>query len=483
MAVDSSSIVSALGGGSGINIRDLAKGLTDAEKVPKQNAIQAKIDKSEAKISGYSAMMAALNVFKGSIDQIDSTTDFAATSVRNSNPSAFSVTTTSLAAPGAHSIEVHSLARAQRSVSDGGFSNVTSPLHEGQPFELKIRVGSGAMQTIAIDQTETNTSALVNKINQLGLGITAQLVDTGQAGDNRYRISLTGQSGASNSFTFAAVYVDENEETQNVAGLTFSTPANQTAADASLTVNGVTISRTTNTINDAITGVTLDLQSTTSAPASLTVSRDASGLKDKVKSIVQSYNDMVSDFGVLSGPKSNDKEDVFSGSLRGDSTVRSVLGQIRQILFGESQTKGDKIASMRDLGVTVDKNGVVTLDEATLDTAVANNFEQVVQALAGRQTATENGATVIKRGIGSDLAAKLREIMGPSGPIVNQSTSAESQVRRYQSQLETFEARMEKILERYTKQFAAMESLVGQLTAMRENLKGQFEAMAKSYGK
>jgi flagellar hook-associated protein 2 len=185
----------------------------------------------------------------------------------------------------------------------------------------------------------------------------------------------------------------------------------------------------------------------------------------------------------LSGPKSDDKDDIFSGSLRGDSTVRSVLGQIRQILFGESQTKGDKIVSMRDLGVTVDKNGVVSLDEATLDAAVANNFEQVVQALAGRQTTTENGATVIKRGIGSDLAAKLREIMGPSGPVVNQSTSAEGQVRRFKSQLEALETRMEKILERYTKQFAAMESLVGQLTSMRENLKGQFEAMAKSYGK
>jgi len=73
--------------------------------------------------------------------------------------------------------------------------------------------------------------------------------------------------------------------------------------------------------------------------------------------------------------------------------------------------------------------------------------------------------------------------MAPSGIILSQSNSAESQVTRYQDQLETLEDRMERILARYTKQFAAMESLVGQITAMRENLKGQFEGLANAYKK
>ena len=66
---------------------------------------------------------------------------------------------------------------------------------------------------------------------------------------------------------------------------------------------------------------------------------------------------------------------------------------------------------------------------------------------------------------------------------VGASSSAESQVRRYNEQLEALEERMEKILARYTKQFAAMESIVGQITAMRENLKGQFEALSNAYNK
>ena len=158
-----------------------------------------------------------------------------------------------------------------------------------------------------------------------------------------------------------------------------------------------------------------------------------------------------------------------------------MLSQIRQIFFGESETAGDTVKSFRDLGVSVDKDGVVTLDEATLDAALSANFEEVVQVLAARQSTVEDDETVVTRGLGVTLAARLRELMSPSGIIVSQSTSAESQVSRYETQLEDLEDRMTSLLERYTKQFAAMESLVGQISAMRENLKGQFESLANAY--
>jgi flagellar hook-associated protein 2 len=257
------------------------------------------------------------------------------------------------------------------------------------------------------------------------------------------------------------------------ADLSFATPVG--AADASLTVNGVSVTRSSNTVSDVVTGVTFDLQATnTGSPASVQVTRDTSGVKEKITGLVQAYNDMVSDFGILTGPKSEDEEDVFSGALKGDSTPRTVLSQIRQIFFGESDTKGSAIRSFRDLGISVDREGVLTLDEATLDNAIASNFEEVVQALAQRTSVVENGQTVQKRGLGVNLGTKLREIMAPSGIILSQSNSAQTQVSRYEKQLTDLEDRMERILARYTKQFAAMESLVGQITAMRENLKGQF---------
>jgi flagellar hook-associated protein 2 len=479
MAVDSN-LIGALGAGSGIDIKSLAKGLTDAEKVPKQNAIQAKIDRSEARISGYSAVMAALNVFKASVDSIDSTTDFAAMTSRNSQPGAFSAITTGLASPGSHSIEVLALAQAQRSSLGAGFSNVTAPVNDGNAFSITVAVGPPGSQTfttVDIEAGSANLSAVASAINRSGAGVSAQVLDTGVEGaTDRFRLVITGQPGANKVFQVSTTADDANELLQ-------STAPGQEASDAQVRVNGVVITRPTNAVADVIPGVTLELQSLTSSPASLSIARDASGVKDKIRNFVQSYNDMVSDFGILTGKKSDDPEDVFSGSLSGDSTARSVLTQIRQIMFSESETKGSAITNFRSLGVSVDRNGVLTLNEAQLDKAVAENFEQVVTVLAGRQTVTENGQAVSKRGLGVVMSAKLRDLMGPSGLVLTQSTSTESQVARYKKELEALEIRMERILARYTKQFSAMESLVGQISAMRENLKGQFEGLANAYKK
>ena len=468
MAVDTN-LITALGAGSGVDVKALAKSLVEAERAPKQQAIESKIDKSEAKISGYSAMMAALDIFKQQVDGLDSVTDFAAVDIRNSNPLAVEVSTNSLASPGAHTISITSLAQAQRSVGDG-FDNVTAQVNGGNAFTLSLTV-AGEATDIEISAADTNASAVVNAINQAGAGVSAQLLDTGVEGAaDRYKIVLTGQTGASNAFSVSTDAAD-------TSGLNFTTPTGQDAADAAVTVNGVAISRSTNTIDDVIPGMTFDLLGPTTGAVAVQLNRDSSGVKERVQSLVTAYNSMVSDFGILTGPASEDGEDIYSGSLRGDSTVRSVLSQMRQVFFGESETAGESITSLRDMGVSVDKDGVVTLDEAALDEALTTHFEEVVSALAGRTTTEVDGETVIQQGLGAEMAARLRALMGPTGIILSQSTSAESQVGRYEEQLEKLETRMEGILERYTKQFAAMESIVGQLTSMRENLKSQFEAM------
>ena len=468
MAVDTN-LITALGAGSGVDVKALAKSLVEAERAPKQQAIQSKIDKSEAKISGYSAMMAALDIFKQQVDGLDSVTDFAAVDIRNSNPLAVQVSTNSLASPGAHTISITSLAQAQRSVGDG-FDNVTAQVNGGNAFTLSLTV-AGEATDIEISAADTNASAVVNAINQAGAGVSAQLLDTGVEGAaDRYKIVLTGQTGASNAFSVSTDAAD-------TSGLNFTTPTGQDAADAAVTVNGVAISRSTNTIDDVIPGMTFDLLGPTTGAVAVQLNRDSSGVKERVQSLVTAYNSMVSDFGILTGPASEDEEDIYSGSLRGDSTVRSVLSQMRQVFFGESETAGESITSLRDMGASVDKDGVVTLDEAALDEALTTHFEEVVSALAGRTTTEVDGETVIQQGLGAEMAARLRALMGPTGIILSQSTSAESQVGRYEEQLEKLETRMEGILERYTKQFAAMESIVGQLTSMRENLKSQFEAM------
>ena len=488
MAIDTN-LVTALGAGSGVDTKSLAQSLVDAEKAPRANAIQARIDRTEAKISGYSAMMAVLNVFKKAFEGLSTASGFNSLSVSNSQPSAFSATTSSSTATGRHSVEVKSLARPQVSeftwtetVTDPdtnettqelrtGFANLTDKVNGGQAFDLNLQRGNPPVPldplvsiTIPADSTPED---MVGAINAANRGLTARLVNTG-SGTHPYKIVLTSDIGAANQFTLAT-----GDET-----LSFSQIAGQAATDSEVVVDGVTFTRGVNVLSDVIPGTVLRLSATnTGNPATLEFSRDTSGLKEKAKALVTAYNDTMSDFKILSGPKSSDPEDVFSGSLQGDSTVRLVSAQVRSMMTFVSETGGPNVSSLRDLGFSFDRSGVLALDEAVFDTAVSNHFGEVVGALAGSKTI--NGE--LKRGVAATAVAGLSALMSPTGVVMNQTKGAETTVKRYQADLEKLEERMKGVLARYQKQFAVMESLVGNINSMRENLKGQFESLAAMY--
>jgi flagellar hook-associated protein 2 len=332
---------------------------------------------------------------------------------------------------------------------------------------LLLSVNGGAGTPITIAAGEDTPQGIVDAINDSPTGITAELIDTGITGDARYVIVVTGQVGENKNFTLTGG-----------AGFSLNPDPLTVASDAEVVVNGVTVVRSSNQLTDVIPGLRLDLAQTTAGSSMLIqVSRDSEALKSKVQSLVDAYNQMISDFKILTGPKSEDEEDVYSGSLSGESLVRSVTAQIRSVLFGESDTATDAVSTFRQLGVSVDRDGVMSLDTDTFDEAVATQFDDVAEALAGRNVV--DGA--LQYGLSAKLSNRLRDLMSPTGVVMTQSNTAETLVTRYNTDLAKLETLIEGILARYTKQFAAMESLVGQMTSLRESLKSQFENMSAMY--
>ena len=134
---ENNDIVSALNAGSGINIKELAQALVDAEKVPREALVQSKIAKSDAKISGLGIVKNVLERFKTAFQKLDSVSDFKTFSVSNSNTSAINISSSALANPGSHSIEVQSLALASRQRSTG-FSATKAEINGGEPFAVQV---------------------------------------------------------------------------------------------------------------------------------------------------------------------------------------------------------------------------------------------------------------------------------------------------------------------------------------------------------
>jgi flagellar hook-associated protein 2 len=564
-------IITSLSAGSGVDVAALAQGLVDAERAPQENVINSKITKNEARVSGYSAVKFMLSNVKDALTGLKDANSFNASSVSNSNTSALSVTAGTAADLGSHAVAITSLASAQRNISTN-FASSSDALNAGSGFTLDLTIGSDAAATITVEDGYDTPQGLVNAINTADLAVTARLVNTGSSASPSYKVVLTGATGADESFSLSST----------PAGVLSALNFTQTAAsDAVLTVDGVTYTRSSNTVTDVVDGLTLNLLAA-STSATISLARDTTQVVGKIEALVAAYNEANSLFTEVTNPKS--ELDLYGATLVGDNTVRQVRNQLRDVLLGASSTPGTNVGAAWQMGLSVDKAGVMTLDKTKLTAALTNNFADVVTTFTANQnnrSATSppyssstgyssattslnsgaaftvtltssdgtahgfpvaagnttpqgvvdainatnlgytaqlvqdtSGTTPYKiavigsiggasftlsaantagtkvadlnfsssgSGIAGDTLRKLTTWLAATSPLTTQSVTAEKQNTKYATALAALQTRMDDMLARYTKQFSAMESLVGNINSQKTSLKSTFDGMMSMY--
>ena len=529
-------LITALGTGSGVDVASLAQNLTDAERVPKANAINAKINKNESRISGYAAIAYVAAGVQTALNALKDERNFDGAVASVGNAATVTATAGPTATEGSHTLEITTLAKPQRAVfgssSTAGFSDATTaitgltasslslshpiafqPLASGESvvvnglqftasssvtaaqvaaafaslsasattgagtaygsytgtFLAGYSTGAASSGSVAATQTiaATNPTDIVKEINGNAplSGVKAQLAYSG----SDYKIVLSGKTGAANTFSLT-------DSTAKVVGFDTANTS-QAATDATFKINGVSFTRSSNQVGDALTGVTLNLKAV--ATTSIDLTRDNSGLKSKVQDVVTAYNEAMSMLNVLSDPKST--VETYGGALVGDSMVRTVREQLRSLMFTDSSTSAStsKIKNVRDLGISIDMVGTMTLDNAKLTDALTNRFDQVVTAMTGNMNDLGEYSTA-NAGIAGDASRALTKLLKASGPVKTISTNATTQNKKYQEDLTKLQTRMDALLARYQKQFANMDSLVGSNNSLKASLKSTFEGMSKS---
>jgi flagellar hook-associated protein 2 len=460
MATDA---ITALGAGSGIDVKSLAKSLVEAERAPRKEAIDKKIAKYEAKISGYAAVKYVLSQFQVAFQALNNPVDFSAVTLSNSQTAAFAATASALASTGSHTVKVTTLANPQRSASEGYVDG--DVVNSGTAFDLTLGgLGfpdvDGAAQTITV--STATPAGVVSAINAAGLGLTASLVAT----DSGNQIVVTGQTGTANAFTLSG------------GSMSFSTASDQVASDATLTVDGLSLTRSSNSVSDAITGVTLTLSTVTTSAATLSLSRDTSPVKTSIQALVSAYNDIHS--VLMDAYNKDSKVTDYGATLVGDSTVQAIQTQVRSLVLSDSSTPSNSIAALRDLGVSIKSNGELSLDETTLDSVLASSYSDVVEMLSGNISATYVASST-DAGIAGDAIKTLTTMLSTSGAVLSQSVNSASRIDAYELELEKLETRMTLLLTQYTKQFSVMESIVGQTNSLRSSLTSSFDGMMATY--
>jgi flagellar hook-associated protein 2 len=338
--------------------------------------------------------------------------------------------------------------------------------------ELAAPVATQFANTIAIAASASTPVGIAAAINSANLGVSAQLVSTGDA-STPYKIMLTGTSGASNAFSLTSL----TAAGAAVDGVNFATRL-QSAEDAALNVNGMAITSSTNRITDAIPGSTLELFTTTTGAASLDFSRDTSTVKTKIKALVTAFNDANSMLTVVSDPKSTVAE--YGASLVGNNVVSTVRSQMRSLITTDSTSPSGGLNALRDLGLSINRTGTLELDATKLDSAMLNKFDNVVTLLTSNQEKL-SVTSALPAGAAGEAVKKLTNLLDVSGAITAQSNNLTKKITDYRKELTALDARMTALLTRYNKQFATMESVVGQSKSLGTSLKSTFEGMMAAY--
>lgn len=224
---------------------------------------------------------------------------------------------------------------------------------------------------IAIDYSTDTLQSIANKVNSAGIsGVAASVRSVTKDGVTSYKLDLTGVTASDLSDTGSVL---------GALGLTQKDPAKELVAaqDASFTIDGVPLTSSTNTVTTAIPGATITLLSAdkTSPPkTTITLTRDDSAVKSKIKSFADTYNQFV-DF--VAEDSKLDSTTYETGPLFGDTVTQQIENTITNLLFNNVPGSTGTYKNLADIGFTIDTDGHMQIDDTMLTNALSASGGQV----------------------------------------------------------------------------------------------------------
>jgi len=450
----STASITSLGVGSGLDLESILESLEESKTASLLDPITAQEESVEAEISAYGTLTSALDKLQTAAAALADSSLYEALSTSISG-SGVSVTTTSDAVAGSYSIEVTQLAQAQ-SLATTGISDTSSTLGTGT---LTLQVGSSDAVSITLDSSNNTLSGLRDAINAADAGVTATLVNDGS--DTPYRLVLTSNSTGTQSEISVSYSSDDSSDlaTSLFSGMTETVEAK----DAQLTINGISITSQSNTVSEALQGVTLNLSAVGSSQT-LTVSRDTDKIIDAINDFVDAYNSFASTVDSLTA---YDADSGSAGELLGDSTTRRISTELASDLY--SQIGSGTFTYLSQLGIGLESDGTLSIDDDKLESALNDNLDAVTEFFIG-----SDGKSGFINRMTDDLDNYLDE---DSGLITAKTDSLESKLERLEERYDEKQALIDSEMERWREQFTQLDTLISTLNTTADYLTTQFEAL------
>lgn len=396
--------IQSTGVGSNLDVNSLITKLMQIESQP-LTTLAKKEASYLAKLTAYGSLNGALSSFQSSFVGLSSTAAFQNLTANVGDSTILSATTTSVATAGNYNINVTQLAKSQ-TISSAGQVSTTDNIGAGTSTTISFQFGtiSGgtstngvytgatftqdanqAIGTVTIDSSNNSLQGIRDAINAAGKGVTASIVGDGSAtpyhlvlSSNKTGLTSSLKIDVSGDATLQSLLSYNPAGTQNLSETT-------TGQNASLSINGINITSTSNTVNDAVQGATITLSKVGST--TLALSNNTAGVQNSINTFVKGFNDLQNTFKSLTGFDAATKK---GGALTGDAAARGAQSQIRNALSSAVNGLGGNITTLSSIGISFQKDGTLSIDSTKLQNALSNNFKEISGLFATIGKATDS---------------------------------------------------------------------------------------------
>ena len=458
-------LITSAGIGSGLDLESIISASVDAENVPKMNAFAAKDEALQVELSAIGEVKSALSKLQDTIEKLADPDNFNKRVANITQPTSddgdlISVTPTSDITPGDFKIEVVAIAQGSRALSEDGLFATNEDVVSASGGTLSFAAGPDKAFDLTLDAGAT-LSDLRDAINDSdsNFGVTANIINTG----SEAKLVLTSTvTGTGNDL----VITNDNAELDNVSTVAnaggaggIGITAENTAKDAIIKVDGITITNDTNTFKDAVQDMTITAkrESVDNETAKLSVDFDRESATTLVDELITNYNNVIGQLGFQSR---------IGKPLNSDSTIRSLSSQLVNAL-STSLTDAGPFESIFDIGLGVDKEGY--LEKSTLvrslNDALDNNFDDIGKAFAG-----ENG-------IASKFEELVNNYVDTNGIMKQREDSLNGQISELEEDVENHQFRMESLEARLREQYAGLDVLLAQMQSTQTYLSAQLSSL------
>lgn len=432
--------ISVSGLGSGFDWQTMIDQLKQAEVTAKINPLTSQKTKLQSKVTAWKSLADKLSALKTAVDGMTETTDFDLfkTTLTSSNPSVsagslLSATAGSGAGRGRFEVQVNQIAKAEKLQS----TTVTTKTDS---------TGWTGSITLAGHEVTLDGKSLISLRDELNAlntgddpsGVIANIL---QVSTNDYRLILTSEEAGAAGIALT-----------DAPGNYFLDTPLQDGADAAFSIDGISMTRSSNTVTDAVPGVTLNLLAgegeTPTTTVTVDVTSDGEAMESKVKAFITAYNDVLE--AIRQQMTYNAESKTTGGALFGDTIMKSIKSNLQNLFLN---------SEISDLGVTVGSDNKLALDSEKLQTAMETDF---------------SGNVTIFNNMAEDFSTALKNYTDSiDGAVTLQEDSLKKSITNLERRITTTQNRIDDRMEILTRQYISMESALSQMQAQLSYLTSQ----------